>query len=318
MSIAMPSWFRRSSILSTRPCSRGRSLLLLAFILFCGLAIGPGRPFVAAKGQYADAPVLYLISEDSNGVHFVAADADMVRDEPNLVIITHGWYEREPWPAGMTLAIHLRVDRRAWCCGWYDWRRQADRLLPSDAAKTARDDAGPLLGRQILGLSRQWRHVHLIGHSAGSWLVNEAAGVVASQTSASVHLTFLDAYVPSGWDPKSLGKLAQDPCEACWVEHYFTRDPLNLTENVLTWACNVDVTDVNPGFRGHKFPWHWYEATVAGRYDPGSRFARKKVHCEAAGVQYGYMRSLEAGSSNWLISTALTAPREPVKVPSPR
>jgi len=218
----------------------------------------------------------------------------------------------------MALAIGERADRKFWCCGWYDWRGQASRLWPSDAAKVARDDAGPMLGRQIVRLSKQWRHVHLIGHSAGSWLINEAAGVVAQQTSANIHLTFLDAYVPQGWDEKSLGRLVGDPCETCWAEHYFTRDPLNLTENVLTWACNVDVTDVNPGFKGHKFPWHWYQATIAGRYDPTGRLAGKPVSLESGGVGYGYTRSCEAGSSNWSASMALKAPREPVILANPR
>ncbi len=222
----MPSWFRKSSISLKKLCSPRRLVLVLACVFLCGLALGPGRPLVSARILGVGDPVLYLLVEDSNGVHFVAADADTVRDEPNLVIITHGWYEREPWPARMALAIHQRVDHRAWCCGWYDWRGQASRLLPSDAAKVARDEAGPSLGRQIVGLSGQWRHVHLIGHSAGSWLINEAASVVASQTSASIHVTFLDAYVPKGWDSGSLGRLAGDPCETCWVEHYFTRDPL--------------------------------------------------------------------------------------------
>ena len=312
----MRNWSRRSSISSTRACSRGRSVLLLALVLLCGFALGPGRPPDGPGARKAS--VLHLISQDPHGIRFVAAGADTLCTEPNLVIITHGWHEREAWPADMALAIHQRVGHRGWCCGWYDWRRQASRLLPSDAAIVARDDAGPSLGRQIVGLSRQWRHVHLIGHSAGSWLINEAANVVASETSAVVHLTFLDAYVPRGWDPKSLGRLIGDPCEACWAEHYFTRDPLNLTENVLTWACNVDVTAVNPGFKGHKFPWHWYRATIAGRYDPRGRFAREKVCCEAAGMPYGYMRSLEAGASNWSISTTLRAPREPVKVSAPR
>jgi hypothetical protein len=262
--------------------------------------------------------VLYLISPDPNGTRFVAADAGTARTEPNLVVITHGWHEYEPWPAEMALAIHQQVDRRAWCCGWYDWRGQAKRWLPSDAATVARDNAGPSLGRQIVGLSRHWRHVHLIGHSAGCWLINEAANVVARETSAVIHLTFLDAYVPRGWQPKSLGRLVGDPCETCWAEHYFTRDPLNLTENLLAWACNVDVTDVNPGFKGHKFPWHWYQATIAGRYDPCGRFAREAVPCEAAGTPYGYMRSLEAGPSNWSISTTLRASREPVRVSRPR
>lgn len=262
--------------------------------------------------------MLYLVRQGTNGPCLVPAGEDAVCEEPNLVIITHGWHEREAWPAQMALAIGERADRKFWCCGWYDWRGQASRLWPSDAAKVARDGMGPQLGRQIVGLSRQWRHVHLVGHSAGSWLINEAAGVVAQQTSASVHLTFLDAYVPQGWDEKSLGRLVGDPCETCWAEHYFTRDPLNLTENVLTWACNVDVTDVNPGFKGHKFPWHWYQATIAGRYDPTGRFAHTRVCSESGGTCYGYMRSLEAGSRNWLASMALRAPRAPVTVANSR
>lgn len=311
----MPSWFRRSSISLKRLSNPGRLAFAFALVLFCGLALGPGRPLLLAKVLGAADPVLYLICEDSNGVHFVAADADRVRDEPNLVIITHGWYEREPWPAHMALAIHQRVDRRAWCCGWYDWRGQASRLLPSDAAKIARDEAGPALGRQIVGLSSQWRHVHLIGHSAGSWLVNEAAAVVASQTSADVHVTFLDAYVPKGWDPGSLGQFANDPCETRWVEHYFTRDPIGkLTENPLACARNIDVTDANPGFNSHKFPWHWYQATIVGGYAPDGRFARERVPCEASGLRYGYSRSLEAGRSNWRTSLDLKASKEPVRL----
>ncbi len=274
---------------------------------------------MASQIRGAGAPVLHLLSHDPNGARLVAAGADAIRHESNLVIITHGWYEREAWPAEMALAIGRRVDRRAWCCGWYDWRRQAYRLLPSDAARIARDEMGPQLGRQIVGLSKHWRHVHLIGHSAGSWLIEEAAAVVASQTSASIHVTFLDAYVPQGWDSKSLGKLAADPCEEFWADHYFTRDRLgDLTENVLTGACNVDVTGVNPGFNGHKFPWHWYQATIAGGYDPGGRFAREKVHCESAGVRYGYERSLETGCGNWTLSTGIKAPKPPVKVAGPR
>ncbi len=315
----MPSWFRRSSISLITLYSPRRLILVLAFVLLCGLALGPGGPFLSAKVLGVRDPTLYLISEDSNGVHFIAATADTIRDEPNLVIITHGWYEREPWPARMALAIHQRVDHQAWCCGWYDWRGQASRLLPSDAAKVARDEAGPSLGRQIVGLSRRWRHVHLIGHSAGSWLVNEAAGVVASQTPASIHVTFLDAYVPKGWDSGTLGRLAGDPCEASWAEHYFTRDPLgDLTENPLPWACNVDVTDANPGFNSHKFPWHWYQATIADGYAPDGRFVHKQVQCEASGLQYGYSRSLEAGWCNWRTSVDLKAPKEPVRVPSPK
>lgn len=311
----MRSWFRRSSISLKRPYSLRRFVLLLAFIFLCGGAVGLGWPLISVAILGRDGPVLYLISEDAKGVHFVAADANTVCSEPNLVVITHGWYEREPWPAQMALAIYRRVDHNAWCCGWYDWRGQAARLLPWDASKIARDELGPSLGRQIAGLSGRWRHVHLIGHSSGAWLANEAAATVASQSSASLHVTFLDAYVPKGWDSDALGRVAADPCEVFWADHYFTRDWVgDMTANVLTHACNVDITDVNPGFDGHKFPWHWYQATIAGRYDPGGRFARERVWCEIDGRQYGFERSLEAGQRNWRTSLDLRAPKEPVRI----
>ena len=77
----------------------------------------------------------------------------------------------------MATAIGRRVDQRQWQCGWYDWRVQARTLRPSRAVKAGRDVAGPWLGRRIVTLSKNWRHVHLIGHSAGAWVVNAAADV---------------------------------------------------------------------------------------------------------------------------------------------
>lgn len=313
---AMPSWFRR---LSKKRRNLRRWVLVLAGGLLCGLALHLAWPLIAVAIWGRSVPTLYLIAEDSDGVHFVPAGADTIRNEPNLVIITHGWYEREPWPARMALAIYQRVDHRSWCCGWYDWRGQATRLLPWDASKIARDETGPSLGRQIVGLSEQWRHVHLIGHSSGTWLVNEAAAVVASRTSANLHVTYLDAYVPQGWDPNALGRFASDPCEVFWADHYFTRDWIgDMTANVLTRACNVDITAVNPGFNGHKFPWYWYQATIAGGYDPNGRFARDRVYNEVSGVQYGYERSLEAGRLNWQTSLDLGAAGKAIHVRSSR
>jgi len=318
MSIVMPNRFRRSgALLKKRRLARFVLLLLVVFL--CGGTLALAWPLVSIAVLGRADPVLYLISEDATGLHFVAADAATVRNEPNLVVIAHGWYEREPWPARMALAIHQRVDRRAWCCGWYDWRGRATRLLPRKAAELARDELGPSLGRQIASLSPDWRHVHLIGHSSGACLVNEAAVEIASRTSASLHVTFLDAYVPDGWSPASLGRTAADPCETFWADHYFTRDWVgDMTANVLPHACNVDVTGVNPGFNGHKFPWHWYQATIAGRYDPKGRFARAEVRCEASGLRFGYERSLEAGPNNWQASLDLKTSKEPMRIPESR
>jgi hypothetical protein len=237
--------------------------------------------------------------------------------EPNLVIITHGWYERRPWPGQMATAIAKRVDSRQWRCAWYDWRQEARHLRPSQSATLGRDMVGPRLGEEIVGLSPNWRHVHLIGHSAGAWVVNAAAETVTSRTNAEIHINFLDAYVPDGWDEKALGRLAQEDPNRCWADHYFTRDVFNLTENVLTGVYNVDITAINPGIRGHLFPWHWYLATIKGRYTTDDRFADSPIFCRAEGMAYGLPRSLEAGSSQWRTSLALPPANTPVRLRRP-
>ncbi len=258
--------------------------------------------------------ILYLVDSDANAPVFTVASESMTCAEPNLVVVTHGWYERQAWPSWMATAIGRRVDQRQWQCGWYDWRVQARTLRPSCAVKAGRDVAGPWLGRRIVTLSKNWRHVHLIGHSAGAWVVNAAAETIARETAAEIHITFLDAYVPDGWDEKALGRLVQTNPNRFWADHYFTRDPLNLTENVLTGAHNVDVTAINPGIRGHLFPWHWYLATVAGRYTTDKRFIDAPVFCRADGVTYGFPRSLEASPSQWQVSLTLPAVDVPVRI----
>ena len=295
---------------------RPPDLFRLAVLLLI-LAPPPRSSSLLAPARAADQPILYLTDTNDGPLGFSVAAAHTVLAEPNLVVVTHGWYERQPWPGWTAQAIAQEVDRRTWRCAWYDWRPQAKRLRPSQAATIARDTAGPQLGRQILRLAPNLRHVHLIGHSAGTWLVNAAARTIAEQTNADVHLTFLDAYVPDGWNEQALGRLTGRPPGRCWVEHYLTRDPLNLTENLLHHAHNVDITALNPGFPGHKFPWHWYHATVVGRYTTDERFAQEPVFIETGKVKYGFARAREESSQNWDKSLALQPGQNPVRINRP-
>ncbi len=242
-----------------------------------------------------------------------AADAPVCA-EPNLVIATHGWYESEPWPGDLATALARQTSAEQWRCGWYDWREKA-RCLPWEAARLGRDVAGPQLGREIVTLSRGWRHIHLIGHSAGCWLVNAAAQVIAAETDADIHLTFLDAYIPAGWDERELGQLPPRPHGRCWVEQYFTRDMVvHVHDTPLTNACNVDITALSPWFDSHCFPIWWYRATVAGRYNPSGPYAGKTLSCQADGVEYGFARSRESGSSHWFESLALPPGKKTVRI----
>jgi hypothetical protein len=90
-----------------------------------------------------------------------------------------------------------------------------------------------------------------------------------------------------------------------------THDPiLNLTEAVLPHACNVDVTAINPGFNGHKFPWHWYHATVVGRFVTEPEIGGATVQQRANDLVFGFARARESGEQNWQQSLRLAPGRE--------
>lgn len=289
--------------------------LILALVVPVIVLLPLGGLRAEASASRTDSPgILYLLDSDANAPAFTPVAEDLTCSEPNLVVVTHGWYERRDWPSRMSAAIARRVDRRQWQCGWFDWRTEAKHLRPSQSATIGRDITGPLLGKRIVGLSENWQHVHLIGHSAGAWVVSTAAGIVASKTNAEIHITLLDAYVPDGWNEKALGRLVQRHPDRCWADHYFTRDLLNLTENVLTGAHNVDITAINPGIRGHLFPWHWYLATITGRYTTDDRFASVPVFCQGDGTTYGFARTLEASPLAWRESTMLKPANSPIHI----
>lgn len=268
------------------------------------------------KGKSTREPVLYLTKADSNDTEEFIADANWAGlARPNLVITTHGWYEKETWPKELAAAIKKKVDSEKWLCGWYDWRSQSKVINPADAAKYSRDVAGPSLGKKIVGLSKAWQHVHLIGHSAGAWTVSEAAKTIAKKTKANIHLTFLDAYVPFFWDENKLGDVNMPPTAQYWAEHYLTRDLTGVTTEVrLSGAHNVDLTDVNPGISDHKFGHYWYYATITGSFAEGGKYEGKKLVNSTDGIKYGFARSREAAEANWQESLKLKPGNKPVKI----
>ena len=56
---------------------------------------------------------------------------------------------------------------------------------------------------------------------------------------------------------------------------------MKVTENILTYAHNVDITETTPGIYDHEFPRYWYHATVTGRYAKASA-TRAKNYFTAA------------------------------------
>lgn len=255
----------------------------------------------------------------------VSAEANVVVD-PNFkipssaskaVIVTHGWFDKadNDWPADLIKEIRKKVDPNEWICAFFDWRGGAAVAIPVDSAKYARDIAGPRLAKAILKLGK-FEHIHLIGHSAGCWAIDNAAKIIAKEMKAEIHLTFLDAYVPFGWAESDLGNIKNQ--KSRWIDHYYTKDiTLSSTHKNLTEAHNVDITNIDLGIKEHKFPYRWYYATVAGKYRDSDWEAGDKVLTKYEGLDYGFDRSREAGRIKWEKSLTLQKGNEAVKLTKP-
>jgi hypothetical protein len=313
--------------------SVGILVMVVAGLLGVGLA--PGDIVLPwEKRERDDEPELYITVGEGNDVGMAAADGNVLRRAVGvegadvnlaeagglgLIVLTHGWFERTRWPEAAAFAIRGQVDGSKWVCGWYDWRGEAKRISPVEAAEYARDIGGPLLGGKICDLSKGWRHVHLVGHSAGSWVISEAARVIARETDASIHLTFLDAYVPVLWDANGLCGFCDEPNLVWWADHYMTRDlTLGVTQKRLACAHNVDLTEVDPGINDHELPRYWYHGTVIGEYEKGERYGGKKLYKKLGTLEYGFARGLEAGEDSWRRSRELKVGNKPVKMRLPR
>ena len=117
-----------------------------------------------------------------------------------------------------------------------------------------------------------------------------------------IHLTFLDAYVPPGWDGNELGKYNTNG----WSEHYYTKDiTWNATEIELANVHNVSLSKIDPGINEHEFPYRWYLATMTGKYGLGMWEKKAKVIFRYKDVEYGFGRSAESGRENWQKSLTL-------------
>jgi hypothetical protein len=78
---------------------------LLLSVLLVILALPACSPPLLSSTRAADQPVLYLANADANAPDFSVPTAHTVLTEPNLTVVTHGWYERQPWPGWTAQAI---------------------------------------------------------------------------------------------------------------------------------------------------------------------------------------------------------------------
>jgi probable HAF family extracellular repeat protein len=186
----------------------------------------------------------------------------------SLIVITHGWYSTvDPgnvypfsppnltWMDNMSNNIRSSLVSRGinnWQIYCYKWINNAWRYHPMDALNGAATE-GKNLGKSIV--SQGWTHVHLISHSAGAALIQNATDVIKDinlgAPSTVVHETFLDPFVGVNFAGiTTYGRGAN------WADQYFARDKLTeadpfdaslfsvspYTESPVYHSYNVDVT----------------------------------------------------------------------------
>lgn len=166
------------------------------------------------------------------------------------------------------IEVNLRhsgvVDEDDWDVVAYDWRDGADANIAQ--VKLNAEAIGRVVGQQYRDSG--YENIHLIAHSAGSALINEAAKVIVAGKSVSqrpsIHTTFLDAFEGlSGIGSFQYGRYSD------WSDHYFTPDVLTnvYTDGSLLYAHNVNVAGLDDPIAAalgstHNFPYHFYNLTT--------------------------------------------------------
>jgi uncharacterized membrane protein len=180
----------------------------------------------------------------------IAAQLESRFSEPDVIVEKRSWHEFDT-----TLEHGDPPDadtNDVWEVATIDWEDSAAPLNPLTARANA-IDIGRRLGQMLK--SQRYESVHLIGHSAGSWLIDTLDDNLDSST--DTHLTFLDAFA-TGTNSIQLGENAD------WAEHYVHDGLLPYTNETLANAYNIDVTTLDPTpeglnpVNGHSWPWQWY------------------------------------------------------------
>jgi hypothetical protein len=215
---------------------------------------------------------------------------------PNLVVLVHGCCTDEngveEWDDLGRLILEKIPNPNEWEVVVWDWHEDTPRtsddyssclLCLLDDANAAYDNAiykAILLSTAISVHPQTYKYVHLIAHSAGAKLIDEAAKQIAkyfeqfeNTERPFIHLTFLDAYtrtkIDSGEEEdsevrKGYGYVAENYPH--YSEHYVDDGPGDFADATLASAFNFDITGwigADKGdITGHQWPRIWYTRSI--------------------------------------------------------
>lgn len=243
----------------------------------------------------------------------------------NLILVTHGWvpsFTPPPapdWVSIMCSNLQTRVPSD-WQVLEYDWPFDAWTppldvfnldLLPASVGTvwTYAIKNGNYVGKHIA--QQGWQNVHLIAHSIGAALIQQATDVIRTNASGTlIHETFLDPF--QGFFGQGHSWYGTN---ANWAENYYAIDSDTgiFTEGDLPNDYNTDVTWLDPkatpistiygsyGIDGtnlypiqtetfkrpwsrHEWPYEFYNQTITN------------TDTNWCGADYGFVLSMEHGT----------------------
>jgi len=196
----------------------------------------------------------------------------------NLIFITHGWDSNaEVWANELAAKFREELKKRGTLNQWeiiaYNWENTAKGLEGNyiTKASNATQEAaniGKFWGEVFA--QRKYEKVHLIAHSAGSWMIHQISRKINTEE-CEVRMTFLDAFVPDNTDGiKTLGKFA-DVSEQYFDGRHDEVEILVLTKYLIIGLAghplesatnNIDVSKYDDAerdaFEAHAWPYKWY------------------------------------------------------------
>jgi hypothetical protein len=208
--------------------------------------------------------------------------------QDKLIFITHGWrttqerYDTFWVPLADAIRKRVSSDWQVVCYPWVE-ASQTPLLLPDIALHRAvvlGNERGQDYASQIANQQR-WRHVHLIGHSAGAAMIAQMAKRIDEAdtlNTATIHTTFLDAFAGAIWHLDEYQELYGGHSD--WSDYYRSLEVLDLscalqddprtgdfTQLVLPETHCFDVTFADPDLdpvclSSHGWPSRFFRNTV--------------------------------------------------------
>ncbi|MBP9759969.1 MAG: hypothetical protein KBD24_01215 [Candidatus Pacebacteria bacterium] len=180
-------------------------------------ASNSGHGFLFRLEDDDSCSVIDIKDSDPNGLY------TSINSKKHLVVITHGWADREDDPDAISLMNTMRdniceeVDKRTTTVLTYNWTLGSgtgtgnfDAVVGKQyLAYNLAHIAGHILATDILGFATQPEHIHFIAHSAGSNVIQNAVHQIAQHyggdpknevngnKAPQVRMTFLDAFAPT-------------------------------------------------------------------------------------------------------------------------